>query len=278
MELYIEDTIFVNFLTSFIICVITLKELKIKCNKFRFYLCIVLSIITSLVSIYAKLPDLFYMLIKLLIGFILSTILCLPKKIKSTVTCFLTFMFNTFLMGGLCFAIIGLSGQNIELNNQLNSNITVSIVLSSAIIYYVVVTKLLKVFYAKQKLNNYCYNINLTVNNITKNITGFLDTGNNIKYNNLPISIIPLDLAIHFDKSLNIISLLSKKKVLLKESCYIKYSTVSGQGNMLIFKPDKFEIKMGKTYFDFSNSYIGISLKEISTSNSFSILLNSQLI
>ena len=67
-----------------------------------------------------------------------------------------------------------------------------------------------------------------------------------------------------------------KQKVLIKESQYIKYSTVAGQGSMLIFKPTNFKIKLKENFIDF-NCYIGISINQICTSKSYSILLNSKL-
>ncbi len=278
MEIYVEDAIFVNIITSLIICSLTLKCLKIKKNNVRFVLTIILSVFISLISAFIKLNNTIYFLIKLLIGMVLSAILCKPKKVKQLISSFIVFMFNTFLMGGVCYAILGFAGQNLQLNNYLTSNLIVGFVLLSALVYYLTLNKLLKMFYAKRHMHQYCYNVNLTINKTTKNITGFLDSGNNIKHNNLPISIIPLNLAIQFEKSLNIVSLLQQNKVLLPESSYIKYSTVSGQGSMLIFKPTKLEIKIGNNFIDFSNSYIGISLKEISNSESYSILLNSFLI
>lgn len=278
MEIYIEDAIFVNILTSLIICSLTLKCLKIKKNNFRFILTIVLSVAVSIFSAFITLNNIMYLIIKLAIGIILSSILTKPRKIKQMLTAFLMFMLNTFLMGGVCYAILGFANQNFQLNSAISSNLMVGFVLLSAIVYYLILNKLLKVFYARKQINQYCFSVNLTINNITKNIVGFLDSGNNITHNGLPISIIPLNLAIQFNKSINIVSLLQKNKVLLPESAYIKYSTVSGHGSMLVFKPSKFEIKIGNSFLDFSNSYIGISLKEISSSNSYSILLNSYLI
>ena len=273
---YVEDVIIINFLTSFVICALTTKGLKLSISKIRFFVCIFLCVATSITAGLISINNYIFMLIKFILGFFLSSILNNKKTIKSYFICYFCFMFNTFLMGGICYAILLFSGQNIMLNN-INSNIIVAVVLLSSILYYFVCSKLLKVFYAKQHIQKYCYNVKITLNNKTEIVTGFLDTGNNLTFNNLPVCIISYITATKFFKDITLMEIMLKK-VIIANSHYIQYSTVSGQGSMLVFAPQKLEIKLQTNYIDFSNCYVGISLKEVSSSNSYSILLNSKLL
>ena len=274
-NIYIEDVIIVNFLTSFVICALTQKSLKNKNNKVLFCVCVFLCVTSSVLSKYVNLNGVLFVFFKLFIGFILSLFLSYKTSIKNKIGTYVVFMFNTFLMGGICYAVLFLSGKNIFIEN-VNSNLLLIIVLLSSIFYYYLFSKLLKVFYSKQRLNCYCYQVTLTINGIKKTITGFLDSGNNLTFQNLPVCIINFETAIQFYKNLSILDLMLKQNVLIRGAEYIKYSTVSGQSSMLIFKPDILEVKIKNDYIKF-NCYIGISLNNISSSNSYSILLNSKL-
>ena len=273
---YIEDVILVNFLTSFVICTLTIKSLKYSINKWRIFFCIILSVLTSVFSKYLNFFSTFQLIFKLLIGFVLSSVLCEKFKFKDLISCYITFMFNTFLMGGLTFAILFLGGKNLNLQT-LSSNFLIIIVILVSIVYYFLFNKLLKVFYQKQHILKFCYQVELTINNNTQSIVGFLDSGNNLKYLDCPVCIISYQTLTKFEKNLSILDLMLKKPVLFLNSSYIKYNTVSGQGSMLVFTPDKLKIKLKDKYLQFSSCYIGVSLNEVSSSNSYSILLNSNL-
>ena len=274
-NVYIEDVLIVNFLTSFVICSLTKKCLKLKTNKLLFYLCIVLCVASSVLSAYVTLNEILFLLFKFAIGLCLSLFLSYKQSIKTKINTYICFMFNTFVMGGICYAILFLSGKNIHLEN-INSNKIVAIVILCSIFYYFVCNKLLKVFYSKQNFNSYCHTVKLTINGVSKDIIGFLDSGNNLTYQNLPVCIISYETALLYFKDLSILDLMLKQNVLIDNSQYIKYSTIAGQGSMLVFAPQQFKIKLKENYIDF-NCFIGISLNKISTSNSYSILLNSKL-
>lgn len=191
MKIYIDLIIFINFFFDFIllisVSIILKRNVKIK----RIILASIIGGI-SIISLFISFNTFTLFLFKLILSIIMILVSFSYKNFKYTFDNFIyLYMVSIFLGGFLYFLNTSFSYKNIGLiffHNGLSINIIFIIILSPIIlIIYIKNNKKLKDEYSKK-----C-NVSITLlNNNKLNLTGFLDTGNNMydPYKKRPIILI----------------------------------------------------------------------------------------
>ena len=170
MNVYIEDAVFNTLVINFIILYLTLFSLRQKIKFFKVLFSALLGCLISVLLTFCNFQDVALIFIKLLTG-VLMCVLSIEKFSFKTLTLFfIVFVSFTFLMGGFCFFIIYLFGGQVYSLQNMNYNLPVSLGVIFAFlgIYIYLLIKAIQIFYKKQKLSSFCYNLILTINNFQK--------------------------------------------------------------------------------------------------------------
>ena len=197
---------------------------------------------------------------------------------KTLTLFFIVFVSFTFLMGGFCFFIIYLFGGQVYSLQNMNYNLPVSLGVIFAFlgIYIYLLIKAIQIFYKKQKLSSFCYNLILTINKTKLKIKAYLDSGNLLQDSStgLPIIIISFNTLNKFFKpSISIIDFLTNRLDNNIKGRYINVCTVNSKGKMFVFEAEEVLIKKEKGQAQKINALIGVSSINIKGEN-FEALLN----
>ena len=278
MVVYIEDAIIDNTVINFIILALSLFSLRLKNKYVKTLFASLFGCAISFFITYFNFNQNLIILIKILTGIIMCSIVIPKFTFKTLSLFFIVFLSFTFLLGGFCFFIIYLLGGEIYSLQTMQYNLPISL---GAIIFLIAVytyflIKAIQVFYKKQKLSSFYYVLHLKINNKTKKIKAYLDTGNLLQDNQtgLPIIIISFKtLLMFFGKDLSIIDFLTLKLNHKIKGKYIQVNSVSGKSKMFVFEPTEvFVCEKGQPDKKI-NVLIGVSSFGLAQEN-FEALLN----
>lgn len=277
MQYYIEYVLLDNLIINHIIITLTLKTLKIHITYKKIFLVSFLGAVFAVVMPFIILPVYMLFFLKMLVGLVL--VLCLKKQnIKNTIITYLLFLTYTFILGGVCFALLFMLNPKININSLviLGFDFPISIFVLIVFFYLYFLFKLIVVLNQKKSVTNYIYSIVLKNNNKTYNLKGFLDTGNQLNYNYYPVSLINLNT---FYKVFNILPqnllLNNIPKDTLNNANFIMANSISGQKKILVFTVDELTVVQDYRSLVYKNAYIGLALTNFN--DNFDCLLNPQL-
>ena len=268
MQVYIEYALLDNLIINTIILCLTHCSLRLKINFWRLFFAVAFgTIATIIMPLYIVKYEIYY---KILVGIMMCIIACTAKGIRSNITYILVFLTVTCIIGGFCFFVIYLLGGDAE---QLP--IPLSVITLLICLYVLFLSKTIKVFYAKKKVNNYIYYARIKYNKKNIRIKAFLDTGNRLNENQKPIVIINQKI---FEKLCNIklsYILLYKDFSAINNAHYIYYDTISGRDKLLVFSVDDFALEKYPTIKS-ENILLGVSIKPFS--KEYDAILSAEVI
>ena len=277
MDIYIEDAIFDTTAINFVILLLTLFSLR---QKIFILKCLISAIIGCLFSITLTFLQLnFYinLIIKLLCGLIMCIIVINNFNFKTLSLFFVVFLSFTFLIGGFCFFIIYLLGGEIYSLDSNSYNLPISLGFLSLLIgiYVWFLINVIKIFYKKQKISSFYYNLNIRINNKILKLKAYLDSGNLLQdeKTGLPVLIINFKtLSKIFKDKINIIDFLNGNLHHKINGRYISAGSINGNKKMFVFNAD--DIKLNDGQAKTLHMLIGISNSNLSRDNSFDALLS----
>lgn len=276
MEVYIEYVILDNLVINTLIIILTLKTLKsLKINKVRVLLSSMVGTVFAIMLPYISLPYTIMILLKISLGIIMTTIFYTPTSFKDFMASTLLFFTYTFVLGGVCFGIIFLFNNNITISSYTlhNFNLPISLFLSIFIIYAYFLYKLVTFTKHLHTTSNLYYTLILKHNNKSYYLKGFLDTGNQLRHEAQPITLINIrSFCKIFKVPLENIVLNKVPLEQLKDPTYIKIQALTGSNNLLIFKVQELTVKLNKTEVSHKDIYLGLA--KTNFNNKFDCLLN----
>lgn len=278
MQVYIEDAIFDTSIINFVILYLTMFSLRQKISWLKIISASLTGTLFSLLLTVVSMPLILTIAAKLITGLVMLVISTSKIDIKSFFVVFLVFISFTFLLGGFCFFIIYLLGGEIYPLSKMSYNLPISLgvitLLISVYVYFLI--NVVKIFYKKQKIDCFYYNLSLTANNKTKKLKAYLDSGNLLQDPNTGQSILILSLNNFleiFKDKITVVDYISSKLDKKINGKYINFSTVGQKNTMFIFEPNKVEIlKENKTKQNIS-VLVGVSSNNFSK-NDFDALLS----
>ena len=278
MQVYIEDALLDTTVINFVILYLTVFSLKQKIVLVRLILSALLGSIFSLLLTLVSMSLFITLSLKLISGLIMVAISINFFDFKTFFLSFLVFASFTFLIGGFCFFIIYLLGGEVYSIATMSYNLPISLGLITLLIglYVLFLIKIIKVFYKRQKLNNFYYDLYLSVNNKTKKIKAYLDTGNLLQDPNTgqPILVLGLNrfLDIYKDK-VNIIDCLNGRLHLKIKGRYIKFNSAASYNQMFVFKPKSVEVAQKNNQKKVISVLVGVGCNNFNK-NDFDALLS----
>lgn len=275
MVVYIEYVLLNNLLVTFMLLFCTNVLLKEKNNKKRVLFACVFGAGMALVYPLIGLSGVLNLLLKLLIGFLISVIGYGGKTLKKQFAHYTIYMFLTAMYGGVNLMIY----YSIYGDFSCTKTLPLPIIIFSVFVISYFIKQIYKVLYQKKQLSKFVYNIEICENNNKVETTGYLDSGNILcdPKTNLPIIIINHKLFNRLFKDFSPINLLTNQIQNLKNAHYIEVGTVTTNAKMLVFCVDKITLKMPQGNKDICSPVLGLS------QNSFKhlccdVLLNAKLI
>lgn len=118
----------------------------------------------------------------------------------------------------------------------------------------------------KKKKNNFIYEVEFFKKDKVIKTKAYLDSGNLLcePETNSPIIVINFKLFFNLNDEFSSINLLTENFKDIEKAHYIKISTASGEGKMLVFTIDKIKIKVNKSFLIFNNPTLGLSKNKFS--------------
>ena len=260
MEIVVEYVFLQNLFIDYLIFKTTAGILRTK-GKYFFLVSIFASIFAVVLPLF-YLPKIFEFILKIFLGVLLVCLTFKFNKFLSFLKIYVTFLFATFLYGGVCACFVETFGQLHTL-----------IILAIVAVTYCIFEWLLKYINKRKTIENFCYDVLLENGDKVLNCKGFLDTGNMLvdPLTKKPVCLVGLKLFEELGFEIDFKDLLTKNFDLKKLSLghYICLDTV-GQGNkVLAFEVDKISVK-GKE--EVKKPMLAVCLKNFSN---YEIILNN---
>ena len=276
MIVYVEYVLFENMIIDGLILFLVSKTLKNKTNWWGIVVASFLGAIFALIS--AKINGFSFLsiLTKLVYCFFMAYFLDFSLK-KIFKKFFLIFVY-TFLFGGFvlfAFKFFGVSTQS-ALSLQYNLNFPVVGMIGLIVIFAMMVCYHIKKVLAKKKISSFLYDIKLLINNKTKTLCGFLDTGNTLKNKDGKPVLMISEKALErfFSPHQKLLFLLQKYQNLkLPNMQTISVSSISGKTNILVFDAEKCVV--GKSEIDVC---VGVFGESIFKNKNFDVILSPKML
>ena len=267
MGVYLDVVLVENFIIDLFLLLITFNILRCKVSFKRILLSSVIGSIYTIVMIFPKLKLFTSFLAQVFIGFIIILLVIGKKKIIITIKATGIFIFNSIVLSGICFYFSQI-GNNYTFEKGLTiNNFSIKYMILSLMIIYIICNRVIEYFKERTIVNNFIFDIEITLKVIKYYVKTFLDTGNELRepITNLPCIIV--EERLFEDYKLN-----------KKELFYINYSAIGYDGKLEGFKVDK--IRMSKEGEDFREiDAIICPCKEVlSKDNEFNALLSRGVI
>lgn len=236
MTVYIDGLLFLNFYLDFVLLLTVVVVLKRNVKICRVILGAFIGSLTILV-LFLKISSVELFFIKVYLSFIMCLVCFGYKNLKTFLTEVLMLYIVSILLGGfLYFLNITFSYKNngiLFFNDGLSVNVLFLIIVSPIILYLYI--KQVKMF--KEKIA-FTFKTNIYIGKQILNLTGYLDSGNVLSYQNKPVILTNID------------NTFRNKKI------YIPYIAIGGSGLLECIKVRKVEV-IGLGVFE--NIYLGFN-------------------
>lgn len=275
MVVYVEMALLENLLIDGTILYLVLKTLGRTPKFYKIFLASLFGAGFALFSVGISFSGVIEFLIKVLASFVMCfmTELDFSKIIQKT----LIFLFYTFCFGGMLLAVFSFLGVSTVDGFVLgyNSNIPIGMIAACFIIFVIITLKLLKKLYQKRKVEQFCYDVFLTINQKQLKLKGFLDTGNTLTdKNQKPIIIVNQKYLTKWFCGKNMMSFLFDVKSLNLKNCQkVSIKSVSGERKVLVFDAERC-VFQGKE----KNVVVGFLKEDLFFKNGFDVILNPKMV
>lgn len=265
MQIYIEQTILINFIQNCLIIKLTSFFIKDKAKWI-----IINSLLSSIFTLILPIFNL-NSISKILIQIPVATVMiCLSFKIKTFsrfAYAFLSYFIFTFVLGGGCFAL-----------QQAIGNYPIFIVNIVGLGLYIIVKLLIYQHNKMQRIKSFTYDVLIKANGKEIKENGYLDSGNVLidVITKQPIILINFEVFRQIYGDISLIKLISKsidKK--LNGAHYIKLNSIGSGSNVLAFVVDEIVLNNQQS---FKNPTLALTFSGFEKSFKANVLLNSQMI
>lgn len=272
MTIYVEQSLLENFVIDFLLLKLSLLIFKYKTKKRKIFLASFLGALASLIS--PLISSYLSVLFKLVLSLIMVLIICPKLDIKKTFYLYLSFISFTFLFGGASYFLK--TTVSTFYNNQINNIPFFYILLLCVLIFYTTILIVQKI-YTKKSFVNFEFNVTLFSEHTKISTTAFLDSGNKLTDNFMPVILIDslTFLKLYPTESLTNVLLKKTDKLSMQNTHILKISNINNSySNLVVFTLPKLIIEKDK---EFCNIPCAITLKKFNLNEEASCLLNPLL-
>ena len=230
-------------------------------------------IISAVVLPLYSIKTIYLFFVKFLTGLIMVLILKKYSNFRQYLTTCIVFFTLTFLFGGLCIGINEMFGIETTGGQVLVNGFAfpVSIFVLFASIYLYLFISLINYTKHKNKFSNFYFDVQIILNSKTYYLRGYLDSGNKLLDNNIPVVIISLKTFIRVFKDYPIEQLAFGTAP--NNPHYINTISVGEISKLLVLEVDKLLMKNNEQNKEYTNVKLGLS--KANFSSDFDLLLHS---
>lgn len=230
MKIYVDLIFFINFILDLLLLISVSLILRRNVRIIKLILGALIGSLTIFI-LFTNINSFTLFFIKVLISIIMILVSFGFKNVKYFINNLVyLYLISIVLAGALYFINNSFSYKNtglIFINNGFSINLFLVIILSPTIIFMYIKNQRKQ----KEELSNY-YEVTITfLNGLTKNLTGFLDTGNNLydPYKKRPIIIINKDILGSYNPNFIMVPCLTVNKESLLKCFKIKKIVINGR-------------------------------------------------
>lgn len=269
--IYIDVLLCVNLLINYVILILEAKLLNLRIKRKRLILSALMGSFYSIFIFFDQINLLLSLFIKLLMSITIILIAYGFINTRSFVKSIVTFYFINFVFGGIIFCIwYFISPKGIFIKNGIvYFDISpILLILSTVVIYFSI--KIYQYFLGESDLHDSVCDLEILNKGRIVKLFAKVDTGNSLKepFSNKPVivaeyeslkDILPPEVKNYIQDNVEDWTAKGKKTSLLR---VIPYSTVSGEGLLPAFIPEKVTIRYkNKTYI--KETFLAISKRNL---------------
>jgi len=185
MTVYIEYVLIDNFVIDCLLLKYAYLLTGVKTKSFRLMLSALFGAVFALLYPLLQNGGILFSLLKLALGMLLVILGAPFKSVKKAYITTVVFYLLTFALGGTITAIT-------TTFNVSSSETLISLIVLPAYLLLTCLGEVIKVIYRRKNVENFSYEINLTLGDKSVKALGFLDTGNNAFFKDSPMIFCPL--------------------------------------------------------------------------------------
>lgn len=261
MVVYLDVILIENFIVNLFLLTITSQTVKVR--LFMPY-ALTSAGLGSLYVITLLIPSLKYLTIfpcKLGVAFLMILIAFRKKNIVFQFKSMVIFIFYTMLLGGLCFYMD--IGQGSGPLDFILKSFKYQYLLASIMIIYIFIYRIVVFVQDRKSMNTLIFYVDIMMDNYSKRIKAFLDTGNELREpaTNLPVIIVEKEQMQDF-------------VIRSKDKLFIPYQVIGGtKGNLEGFKPNAVVIHLGEKAYT-AEAVVAFTDNKLSEYNDYQALLS----
>lgn len=248
MKVYIEFFVIDNVVTTSLASCLSYSFTGIKTRKARVLTVTVAGTLVSVFYPFWSMPTPLIVTAKLLIGIILSLILF--AGIFNIAFGALSFFGATALLGGACLAADCFIAGDLGLALSSPSQLPYCLPSAVSIMIYIPAKFIMSNARKRRAESSYGYDVYVTIGTKTVKMRGYLDTGNGLEEDGIPIAVTKMNVFV------------DKFGIAVLDEAYAE-KTVVGIGNskahLILVKPDKFLLYLDKKRNKYSDVILGIT-------------------
>lgn len=229
---YIEDFLFINLLTTFLLLLLTQLFVRQKVVLIKTFLVSLIHLTNIFLQVFFSLSFFHCLLIELLLVMLMSTLL-VQKFSRKTLFLFATVFFSLKLLTNGLFVITDV---------LFNGNMLFISKLFIILFQFLLLKSASKEFFKKRKLAKFFYNLTIQYNGKTHFLTAYLDSGNLLQDSATGLSILVVNFDTFqkiFKDKINLIDHFSSRLDKKIDGKYISFSAVGTLSKMFVCKVDK---------------------------------------
>ena len=273
MQVYIEYVIIDNLIIDYLIIFFTKMFLSYKLKASNVLVAVSFGVVSAVVLPLYSIKTIYLFFIKIMTGLLMTLMLKKYSNFRQYLTTCIVLFTLTFLFGGLCIGINSMFGLETTggqvLINGFEFPVSVFVLFASLYLYLFI--QLIKYTKHRNKLSNFYFDVEITLNNKNYYLRGYLDSGNKLLDNGNPVVIIP------FKTFAKVFKDYPLEKIPLglapNNPHYLSTISVGDINKILVLEIDKLLIKNNEKNKEYTNVKLGLS--KASFSSDFDLLLHS---
>lgn len=232
MVVYLDVLLIENFVVDFFLLLLSYNIIRYKVKTKKVFISAILGSLYTLVMILPELYIFSYLPIELMVAYLMNIIIVGKKKWMLSIKATIIFLISTVTLSGICFYLSQFQNKYSLKTGFSMNNVSLKCILLGIMIIYIIYNRAISYLRERTLINNYIFDIKITLNNVDYIIKGFLDTGNELRepITNLPCIIVEENLFRNYE--------LDENKIY-----YINYSALGYDGKIRGFKADKVMIR-----------------------------------
>lgn len=239
MIVYLEYAIIDNMVMNSVILILSSLTLKEKVKKGRVFFAALVGTIGAILMSLFSMEKWYGISLKLLLGLIMVVIMVFKPTKRRLISYYCVFLAYTFILGGCILSLLYLLEADVTdaLAITYVSGVPVGVLIGGVAVTIWLAYFLIKRIYKKKKVFTRLVDVEITLDKVYA-LKGFVDSGNLLRYNGLPVYF-----AVNRKIKEKLFEMYSRNLLSSKETAFIPYRTVKGEGRALSIKPMSFKIE-----------------------------------